>query len=166
MIWPFRLQTEDVLVPRGRITPGSLLLQLNERSDCYRFAPYIPLHHTLFESLSASKRYYWAISWLNSVSVFLVLDVSSFYCLIHIHISSAPILGLCHGVFTDQFIFRHILGLFFPRKENLHHDYGRIWSIRNQKEKLNVLKRQKISFLGLKVLLTGLWNLKDIQNWR
>ena len=26
------------------------------------------------------------------------------------------ILGLCHGVFTDQFIFRHILGHLFPRK--------------------------------------------------
>ena len=26
-----------------------------------------------------------------------------------------PILGLCHGVFTDLFIFRHILGHFFPR---------------------------------------------------
>ena len=25
-------------------------------------------------------------------------------------------LGLSHGVFTDQFIFRHILGHFFPRK--------------------------------------------------
>ena len=29
---------------------------------------------------------------------------------------ATPILGLCHGVFTDQFIFRHILGHFFPRK--------------------------------------------------
>ena len=27
-----------------------------------------------------------------------------------------PILGLRHGVFTDQFIFRHILGHFFSRK--------------------------------------------------
>ena len=26
---------------------------------------------------------------------------------------AVPILGLCHGVFTDQFIFRHILGHFF-----------------------------------------------------
>ena len=25
---------------------------------------------------------------------------------------AVPILGLCHGVFTDQFIFRHILGHF------------------------------------------------------
>ena len=62
---------------------------------------------------------------------------------------ATPILGLCHGVFTDQFIFRHILGHFFPRKENLHHDYERIRSIRYQKGKLNVIKRQKISFLGL-----------------
>ena len=33
---------------------------------------------------------------------------------------ATPILGLCHGVFTDQFIFGHILGHFFPRKWNLH----------------------------------------------
>ena len=30
--------------------------------------------------------------------------------------------------------------------------------------KLNIIKRQKISLLGLQVLLTGLWNLQDIQN--
>ena len=29
---------------------------------------------------------------------------------------ATPILGRCHGIFTDQFIFRHILGHFFPRK--------------------------------------------------
>ena len=55
-----------------------------------------------------------------------------------------PILGPCQGVFTDQFIFRHILGHFFPRKENLYHDYVRIRSIRYQKGKLNVIKRQEI----------------------
>ena len=77
---------------------------------------------------------------------------------------ATPILGLCHGVFTDQFIFRHILGHFFPRKQNLHHVYERIRSMRYQKGKLNVIKRQKISFLGLQVLLTGLRNLKDFQN--
>jgi len=36
--------------------------------------------------------------------------------------------------------------------------------IRYQKGKLNVIKREKISFLSLFVLLTGLWNLKGIQN--
>ena len=41
-----------------------------------------------------------------------------------------------------------------------------IRSIRYQKGKVNVIKRQKISFIGLKVLLTGLWNLKGIQNSR
>ena len=56
---------------------------------------------------------------------------------------ATPILGLCHGVFTDQFIFRHILGHFFPRKQNLHHVYERIRSIRYRKGKLNVIKRQK-----------------------
>ena len=45
--------------------------------------------------------------------------------------------------FTDQFIFRLILGYFFPRKENLYHDYVRIRSTRYQKGKLNVIKRQK-----------------------
>ena len=71
------------------------------------------------------------------VTVFLVLDVSSVDTQ---HISSTPILGLCHGVFTDQFIFRHILGYLFPRKENLYHDYERIRSIRYQKEKLTVCR--------------------------
>ena len=55
-----------------------------------------------------------------------------------------PVLVLCHGVFIDQFIFRQILGHFFQREENLHHDYERIRSIRYQKGKLNVIKRQKI----------------------
>ena len=36
-------------------------------------------------------------------------------------------------------------------------------SIRYQKGKLNITKRQKISFLDRWVLLTGLWKLKDIQ---
>ena len=34
---------------------------------------------------------------------------------------ATPTLGLRHGVFTDQFIFRHILGEFFSRKWNIHH---------------------------------------------
>ena len=79
---------------------------------------------------------------------------------------ATPIPGLCHSVFTDQFILRHILGHFFLRKQNLHHVYERIRSIRYQKGKLNVIKRQKVSFFGLWVLLTGLWNLKDIPNSR
>ena len=45
------------------------------------------------------------------VTVFLVLDVSSVDTQ---HIPSTPILGLWHSVFTDQFIFRLILGHFFP----------------------------------------------------
>ena len=41
-----------------------------------------------------------------------------------------PILGLCHGVFTDKFIFRHILGL-FPRENRISTTvYERIRSIR------------------------------------
>ena len=62
---------------------------------------------------------------------------------------SSSILGLCHGVFTDRFSFRHILGHFFPRKWNFHHVYECIRSIRYQKGKNNVLKRQKLSFFGL-----------------
>ena len=30
---------------------------------------------------------------------------------------ATPILRLCYGVFTDRFIFRHILGQFFARNE-------------------------------------------------
>ena len=56
---------------------------------------------------------------------------------------ATPILGLNHGVFTDQFIFRHILGHFFPPTQNLHHVSERIRSIRYQKGKLNVIKKQK-----------------------
>ena len=61
----------------------------------------------------------------------------------------------------DTFNFR----AFFPAKIETPpclraHSRG---SIRYQKGKLNVIKRQKISFLGLQVLLPGLWNLKDIQ---
>ena len=62
---------------------------------------------------------------------------------------TTPILGLCHGVYTDRFIFRHILWHFFQRKWNVHHVYERIRSIRYQKGKRNVIKRQKLSFLGL-----------------
>ena len=53
-------------------------------------------------------------------------------------------LGLCHGVFTNQCIYRHILGQFFPQKWNLRHVYELIRSIRYQKEKRNVIKKQKL----------------------
>ena len=76
---------------------------------------------------------------------------------------ATPIQGLCHTVYTDQFIFRHILGHFFQQKQNLHHVYESIRSIRYQKGKLNVIKRKKL-FYGLQVFLTGFQNLKDIQN--
>ena len=38
----------------------------------------------------------------------------------------------------------------------------RILSIKYEKAKQNVIKRSKIPFSGLWVLLTGLWDLKDI----
>ena len=39
-------------------------------------------------------------------------------------------------------------------------------SIRYLKGKRNVIKRQKLSFLGLYVLLPGFWDFKDILNSR
>ena len=37
-----------------------------------------------------------------------------------------PALGLCHSVFTDHFIFRHIVAHFFHRKQNSYHVFVRI----------------------------------------
>ena len=51
--------------------------------------------------------------------------------------------------FMDRFIFKHILGHFCPQKRNLHHVYERIRSVRYQKGKRSLIKRQKLSFLGL-----------------
>ena len=51
---------------------------------------------------------------------------------------------LCKGIFTNRFIFRNILGHFFPRKWNLRHVYERIRKMRYQKGKRNVIKKQKI----------------------
>ena len=65
------------------------------------------------------------------------------------------------SLFLDTF-----QGTFFHRKQNLQHVYELIRSIICQKGKLNVIKGQKILFLGLQILLTGLWNLKDIENLR
>ena len=62
---------------------------------------------------------------------------------------ATPILGLCHGVFTDRFIFRQILGQFSRKNGGLRHVYERIQKVRYQKRKRNVIKRQKLSFLGL-----------------
>ena len=62
---------------------------------------------------------------------------------------ATPLLGLCQGVFTDRFNFRRILGQFFPRKWNLRHVYKHIRSIKYQKVKLSVIKRQKLLCLGL-----------------
>ena len=50
-------------------------------------------------------------------------------------------LGLCHGVFTDRFILRHILELFFPQKWNLRSLYEGIQSVRYQKGKLGLAWR-------------------------
>ena len=47
----------------------------------------------------------------------------------------------------SSLFFRHILGHFFPPKYNLHHICERIRSIRYQKGKLNVIKRQKYHFV-------------------
>ena len=62
---------------------------------------------------------------------------------------ATPILSLYNGVFTDRFIFRHIFKQFFLRKLNLRHVCEPIRSLRYQKGKRNVIKRQKLLFLGL-----------------
>ena len=49
--------------------------------------------------------------------------------------------------YEPVYLIRLILGHFFPRKENLYHDYVRIQSIRYQKGKLNVIKRQETSLV-------------------
>ena len=69
-------------------------------------------------------------------------------------------------LYQDHIYFQTHFTAIFPRKQNLHHVYEGVRSIRYQKGKINVIKRQKISLLGLQVLMTGLWNLKDIQNQR
>ena len=51
---------------------------------------------------------------------------------------------LYHAVFTDWFIFRHILGQFFPRKWNLCRVYERNRNIRYHKGKRNVIKKKQI----------------------
>ena len=42
---------------------------------------------------------------------------------IHKQERATPILGLCHGVFTHRFIFRHILGHFLPPCLRAHSKY-------------------------------------------
>ena len=49
----------------------------------------------------------------------------------------------------NTYIDQYNMQLLFSAKINLHHVYERIRSIRYQKRKLNVIKRQKISLLGL-----------------
>ena len=57
-----------------------------------------------------------------------------------------PIQSLCHGVFRDWFIFRHILGKIFSRKWNLLNVCELIRSIRYQKRERNVIEWQKLLF--------------------
>ena len=45
--------------------------------------------------------------------------ISSKYSLVLNRERATPILSLCHVVFTDRFIFRHILEHFFPQKWKL-----------------------------------------------
>ena len=61
---------------------------------------------------------------------------------------ATPILGLYHGVFTDQFIFRHILG-HFSRENRISTMSISEFKVIYQKGNLIVIKRQKISFLCL-----------------
>ena len=65
-----------------------------------------------------------SLNWSSSASVVIaVKDIPYKYIAIPpgAHKSERvtdPILGLCHGAFTDQYIFRNILGRFYPRKKN------------------------------------------------
>ena len=94
-------------------------------------------------SLSLGKAFTISLNWTR-----LIRKTDSYFLPgAHNPERATPILGLCNGVFTVRFIFRHILGQFFPRKCNLRHVYERFRSVRYQKRKSNVIKRQK--FLGL-----------------
>ena len=78
--------------------------------------------------------------------------------------SATFILGLCHGVFTDRFSFRCILQHFLPRKRKLLSVHELVINIRGDKGKPNVIKGSKMPFLGVLVLMTCFWDLKDILN--
>ena len=83
-----------------------------------------------------------------TISFLLTVNQKSFHAYFPLTTPHNPerrtlISDLCQGVFTDQFIFRHILGHVFLRKWNPHHVYEHIRSTRYQKGKLNVIKRQK-----------------------
>ena len=56
---------------------------------------------------------------------------------------ASPLLGLCHGLFTDQFIFRYILEPFYPRKCKLRSVPERSINVRYD---LNVIKTSKLPF--------------------
>ena len=56
---------------------------------------------------------------------------------------ASPLLGLCHGLFTDQFIFRYILEPFYLRKCKLRSVPERIINVRYD---LNVIKKSKLPF--------------------
>ena len=61
----------------------------------------------------------------------------------HNHERASPLLGLCHGLFTDQFIFRYILEPFYLRKCKLRSVPERIINVRYD---LNVIKKSKLPF--------------------
>ena len=70
------------------------------------------------------------------------------------------ILSLCHGVFTDLIIFIYILEHFFPTNMEAPfrlsaHSRYKIY----KKGRLNIIKRSKVPFSGLRFLVTDLWNL-------
>ena len=77
---------------------------------------------------------------------------------------ATPILGPYVTEFSRTGFFRYILEHFFPRKWRLRSIHERIMNIRGDNGKLNVTKRSKMSFSGVLVLLTGLW--EDIRNSR
>ena len=68
--------------------------------------------------------------------------------------------------FTNRFIFRCILQYSLSRKWKLRSVHERIINIRSDKGKPNVNNRLKMPFLAVLVLVSSLWDLKDILNSR
>lgn len=64
--------------------------------------------------------------------------------------------------FCGPFYFLIHFRALFPAKMKLHSVHERIINISRDKGKIKVIKRSKMPLLGFLVLLTGLWDLKDI----
>ena len=77
---------------------------------------------------------------------------------------ATPRLGLCDRVFTDRFFLDTFQSTFSRENGGPPSVHERIINVRCDNGKLNVTKRSKMSFSGVLVLLTGLW--EDIRHSR